>query len=42
MAGIAQRAVDGLDMVLRPSHDDQWNRTLFAQVRIPRKISFGV
>ena len=42
MAGIAQRAVDGLDVVLRPRHDDQWNRALFAQVRIPREISVRV
>ncbi len=42
MAGIAQRAVDGLDVVLRPSHDDQWNRALFAHVQIPRQISARV
>ena len=31
MAGLAQRAVDRLDVVLRPRHDDHWNGALFAQ-----------
>ncbi len=30
VAGAAQRAVDGLDVVLRPRHDDHWNCPLFA------------
>jgi hypothetical protein len=29
VAGFAQRAVDRLDVVLRPRHDDHWNGTLF-------------
>ena len=29
MAGLAQRAVDGLDVVLRPRHDDHRNGALF-------------
>ena len=29
MAGLAQRAVDCLDVVLRPRHDDHWDGALF-------------
>jgi hypothetical protein len=29
MAGLAQRAVDRFDVVLRPGHDDHWNGPLF-------------